>query len=193
MSYLCWLIDISSIDVCGQICFWDPSVHIITRETCGMLYNGELNWIKVIPFIHRLVVTYDAISPATAQFDILRPAQNGQSLFVRVPVKSGMVFNTLRPRRNGRCFPHAIFKYVFLNENVWISIKISLKFVRTRSINNILVLVQIMAWHRPGDKPLSETIMVDLLTHICVARPHWVNIHTFLQRRNNVSPKLTSR
>ena len=42
--------------------------------------------------MHRLVVTYDAISPATAQFDILRPAQNGQSLFVRVPVKSGMVF-----------------------------------------------------------------------------------------------------
>ena len=39
-----------------------------------------------------------------------------------------------------------------------------------------------MAWRRPGDKPLYETMMVSLLTHICVARPQWVNfqphIHT---------------
>ena len=32
-----------------------------------------------------------------------------------------------------------------------------------------------MAWRRPGDKPLSEPIMVSLLTHICVSRPQWVN------------------
>ena len=31
-----------------------------------------------------------------------------------------------------------------------------------------------MAWHRPGGKPLSEPIMVTLLTHICVTRPQWV-------------------
>ena len=32
-----------------------------------------------------------------------------------------------------------------------------------------------MAWRRPGDKPLSEAMMVNLLTHICVFRPQWVN------------------
>ena len=37
-------------------------------------------------------------------------------------------------------------------------------------------LVQIMAWRRPGDKPLSEPMMFNLLTHICVTRPQWVNI-----------------
>ena len=31
-----------------------------------------------------------------------------------------------------------------------------------------------MAWRRPGDKPLSEPMMVSLLTHICVTRPQWV-------------------
>ena len=31
-----------------------------------------------------------------------------------------------------------------------------------------------MAWHRPGDKPLSEPMMVSLLTHTCVSRPQWV-------------------
>ena len=45
-------------------------------------------------------------------------------------------------------------------------------------INNIPALVQIMAWRRPGDKPLSEPIMVSLTTHICVTRPQWVNVHT---------------
>ena len=33
-----------------------------------------------------------------------------------------------------------------------------------------------MAWRRPGDKPLSEPMMVNLLLmHICVTQPQWVN------------------
>ena len=50
------------------------------------------------------------------------------------------------------------FEYKFVNETVLISIKISMKFVPKGPINNILALVQIMAWHRPGDKPSSESI-----------------------------------
>ena len=42
--------------------------------------------------------------------------------------------------------------------------------------NNIPTLVQIMAWCWPGDKPLSEPMIVSLLTHICVTRPQWVNL-----------------
>ena len=83
--------------------------------------------------------------------------------------------NTLRPRQNGRHFADNIFKCIFLNENAWIRIKISLKFVPQGPINNIPALVQIMAWRRPGDKPLSGPIMVGLPTHICVTRPQWVN------------------
>ena len=82
--------------------------------------------------------------------------------------------NTLRPRQNGHHFPDNIFKCIFLNENVWISIKISLNFVPKGPINNISALVQIMAWRQPGDKPLSEPMMVSLLTHICVTRPQWL-------------------
>ena len=84
--------------------------------------------------------------------------------------------NTLRPRQNGRHLADDIFKCIFLNENAWISLKISLKFVPKVQINNIPALVQLMAWRRPGDKPLSETMMVSLLTHICVTRPQWVNV-----------------
>ena len=83
--------------------------------------------------------------------------------------------NTLRPRQNGRHFADDIFKRIFSNENIWILIKISLKFVPKGSINTIPTLVQIMAWRRPGDKPLSEPMIVRLLTHICVTRPQWIN------------------
>ena len=83
-------------------------------------------------------------------------------------------FSTLRPRQNGRHFADDIFKCFFLNENVWIPIKTSLKFVPKGPINNIPALVQIMAWRRPGDKPLSEPMMFRLPTHICVTRPQWV-------------------
>ena len=82
--------------------------------------------------------------------------------------------NPLRPRQNGRHFPDDIFKYIFLDENVRISLKISLKFVPKVPINNIPALVLIMAWRRPGDKPLSEPMMVSLPTHICITRPQWV-------------------
>ena len=85
------------------------------------------------------------------------------------------VFNTLRPRQNGRHFTDYVFKCIFLNENVWISLRISLEFVPKGLINNIPPLVQIMAWCRPGDKPLSEPMMISLLTHICITQPQWVN------------------
>ena len=48
---------------------------------------------------------------------------------------------TLKPRQNGRHFADDIFKCIFLNENVLILIKISLKFVPTGPINNIPALV----------------------------------------------------
>ena len=84
-------------------------------------------------------------------------------------------FNTLRRRQNGRHLPDAIFKRIFLYENIWISLTISLKFIPRIPINNIPALFQIMAWRRLGDKPLSEPMVVSLLTHICVTRPRWVS------------------
>ena len=83
--------------------------------------------------------------------------------------------NTLRPRQNGHRVADNTFERMFVNKNVRILIKISLKFVPKGPINNIPALIQIMAWHRLGDKPLSEPMIVRLPTHICVTRPQWVN------------------
>ena len=53
--------------------------------------------------------------------------------------------NKLRPRQNDHHFPDDIFKHIFLNENAWILIKISLKYVPKGPINNITASFQITA------------------------------------------------
>ena len=56
-----------------------------------------------------------------------------------------------------------MFKCIFLNENICISNKISLKYVLWVFIDNRSVLVQKMAWCQPGDKPLSEPMLTWLI------------------------------
>ena len=55
--------------------------------------------------------------------------------------------------------PNDISKCIFMNEKFYISIRISLKFVPKGTIDNKIALVQVMAWRRTGDKPLSETML----------------------------------
>ena len=76
-----------------------------------------------------------------------------------------LCLNALRPRQNGRQFADDTFKRIFLNENIRIAIEISLKFVSKGPINNTTAFIQIMAWRRPGDKPLSEPMMAKLLPY----------------------------
>ena len=93
-------------------------------------------------------------------------------------------FNTLRPRQYGRHFADNIFRCIFLNENIWIPVKI----VPYGLINSIPALVQIMAWRWSGDKPLSEPMMIGLLTHTCVTRPQWVKVTTWVQHPMDSHP-----
>ena len=84
--------------------------------------------------------------------------------------------NSLRAWQNGCHFADDTFKSIFLTENFIVVIKISLKFVLKGPINNIPALVQIMACRRPGNKPLSEPMMIRLSMYICVIRPQWVKL-----------------
>ena len=94
---------------------------------------------------------------------LIYPCSYSWSTFI---CKKNHTFKTLRPRQNGCHFADNIFKCAFLNENIWISINISQNFAPKGQINNITALVQVMAWHWPGDKPLSEPMIVSLLTHL---------------------------
>ena len=70
---------------------------------------------------------------------------------------------------------NAILQMTFWNGFSWMKIHESgLRFVPKVRIYYILALVWIMAWRRPGDKPLPEPMMVCLLAHIWVTRHQWV-------------------
>ena len=67
--------------------------------------------------------------------------------------------NIVRLRVNGHHFLVGIVECIFLNENVGILIKISLKFVPKGPMDNIPSLVQMMAWRRIADMPLPAPMM----------------------------------
>ena len=77
-----------------------------------------------------------------SRYEILFSSINRTAAYTQVLLTPGASFvNTLRPRQDGRHFADDTFKRIFLNENVRISIKISLKFVAKGPINNIPALV----------------------------------------------------
>ena len=80
--------------------------------------------------------------------------------------------------RGGNCrqFADDIFKCIFVNYKLEISLNISLKFGPKVRINDIPALVSIMAWCQAGDNSSSEPMAASLMAHICITRPQWVNI-----------------
>ena len=135
-------------------------------EGCKHRGNASVNWSLILFYFLFILKSY---------------------MDLKINVAWCQYLNTLRPRRNEQHFADGIFKRIFFNKNVWISIQISLKFVPKGPINNIPVLVLIMAWCRSGDKPLSEPMMVSLPTHICVTRPQWVKPVLFSQYFDSLS------
>ena len=120
-------------------------------------------------------------SPETGEFPTQRPVTRKMFPFDDVIMswtKDGLVcwhiiyvtrpgwVNTLRPTQNCHRFADDIFKCIFFNENIWFLLENSFKVVPMDRINNIPELVQIIAWRRPGDKPLSEPVLVSLLAHM---------------------------
>ena len=120
----------------------------------------------------------------TRQWINLMKSTNNKISFRLVISIYQQLLNTLRLRQNGRHYPDDIFKFIFLNKNIRISIKISLRSVPEGPINKIPAQVQIMAWCHPGNKPLSEPMVVSLLMHICVTRPQWVKMYIEANQSN---------
>ena len=60
------------------------------------------------------------------------------------------------PGQNDRHFADGRFKCIFMNENFFTLIRISLKFAPKRPIDNEPALVQVMAWCQTGNEPITE-------------------------------------
>ena len=103
-------------------------------------------------------------------------------------------FNSLRQRQNGRHLADEFFQCIYLT--AWISMKISMKFVPKSLIDNMPASVQIMAWRRTGDKPLSDPMMTqftDAYIYIYINRlqwPKWIR-HFKIMRVSNSDVETT--
>ena len=137
----------------------------LTNNYCRMLSLGQYLKAIIEWWCHRDRDVNSSLSVMLSQGQIFEYQLNN-AIVIRTTVSRVTIDST--PERNGPHFPDGIFKHIFLNENAKMSIKISLKFVPNGLSNNIPELVHITAWHRPGDKPLSEPMMVNILAHICV-------------------------
>ena len=98
--------------------------------------------------------------------------------------------NTLRPRQYSCHFADNIFKCIFLNEIIWIFIKISLNFVPKGRINNIPALVQIMVWRWWGIIWTNDGLVYWCIIIICFTRPPGVKIS--LIKSNMVTRQITN-
>ena len=80
-------------------------------------------------------------------------------------------------------FADDLFKCIFLNKNIWILIANALKFVLRVQLT-FPILVQIMAWRRPGDKPLSEPCDYQrVYASLGLNELTWINAHVWVDPR----------
>ena len=136
-------------------------VIIVTVDGLSAVQCQAIIWINAdLSWVGSLVTNFDGIhSKIYIHFLSMRYIWQYYLCNVSYFIEAKWV-NSLRPRRNRRHFADDSFKCIFLNENMFISINISLKFIPRGLVNNIPALVQIMAWRRSGDKPLSEPMMI---------------------------------
>ena len=152
-------------------------MHLLVRKL--LHFNSKFHW----NLIERVLLT---IRISDGSDNGLGLALNKQQTMVYEPMITQFI-NTLRPRQDTcrRHFADDIFTCIFFNENCCILTEFLLKYVRKGPIDNNPALVQIMAWRRSGDKPLSEPMIVSLPTYICVTRPQWVN--TYMRQSASLS------
>ena len=152
------------------------------------IFLNESNWVLPRTSLKFVPKVWINTIPALVQIMAWHPPGDKPlsepmmvSLLTHICVTRPQWVSTLRRRQHRHHFPDDILKCIFLNENVCIAIEISLKFVPPGPVNNIPVLVWIMAWCQPGDKSFSQPMMVSLLMNICVTRPQWINISNLCQ------------
>ena len=104
---------------------------------------------------------------------ILKPKENSRQFSMLSRESNSVCLTQLPLDKMAAILADDIFKCVFVNENVRMSIQIWLKFVPKSPIYNNSALVLVMIWRRTGDKPLPQAMM----THFTDAYiRHWGEI-----------------
>ena len=129
MSEVCSLLQLKNVFV---LKFFPMFVF----SACDLIYL--FSWFRFLRIIIKTNFPYIGIIKMKGSCKSLSCLYKCTPVLIRLHLN---VFNTLRPRQNGRHFADDILKCIFLNENVWIPIAISLKFVPKGPIDNIPALV----------------------------------------------------
>ena len=133
---------------------------MITTSQC--LVNNKHNKKKIINIISKLKQRGIFQSQAIRTNAYKLPISVAHSYFIHRPsvgIVSHVFCQHIEAQTKWPPFRRWHFQRIFLDENVKILINISLKLAPKGQINNLPALVQLMAWHRPSDKPLSEPMV----------------------------------
>ena len=149
-------------------------IYFLNPFSCDWLWHLYNLWV-IIWFIYNANL-YKRISirPMFSQsINLSEPS-------VRYAVKSAWSFlvNSSPSGENGPLFADDMFKRIFFNVNIWISNKISLEYIPRGLIDNMSVLVQIMAWPVQVPSHYLNQCWPSSPMHICSTRGRWVKQHT---------------
>ena len=110
--------------------------------------------------------------------------KRSESLNINIVLSVMLEINTLRPRRNEQHFADDIFKRKLFSSMKMFEFRLKFHWSLFPRVQLTIFQhwVQVMAWRRIGDKPLSEPKMVRSTTHICVTRPQWVKTWNLIAR-----------
>ena len=163
------------VDPCHAEMFWGKNENVFA--IISWYWDGAGSQIKTkarVPVYPIQLINY------TAADELVTQLKAGASIIVALmqfslnSLVSALEVSTHWGRDKMDAIKQTTFSNAFSWMNIWTSVKISLKFAPKGPINNVPGLAEIMAWRRPGDKPLSEPMVASLLTHIWVSRPQWV-------------------
>ena len=147
---------------CGdKMILWPSYLHN------GISYTGKmisLYWIRALPFSP--VNNYGLSMRARCRslcFPWIMDKWLMRTHRSALGSGTGSLINSAPPGQNGCHFGRRHFQINFLEWKLWILIKISLKFVSKGSFNNKPAYVQVMAWHRTGNKLLFEPMMTQFI------------------------------
>ena len=119
--------------------------HILRDRDLECFY---FNMFSVVNIITVTPKEYKIWDKCASEWRLKNDSLNKDAIMITINV------DTSRPKQNGATLQMTLSN-AFLE---WKCLNLNSKFVPRCSVNNILELVQIMAWHQPGDKPLSDII-----------------------------------
>ena len=176
---------------------WINHVTVTSHERHGVSGHGQLDCsfnrlLRPKQRKHQSSALYALMDPPVTRLVCCHTILQFKSLTEKFDFKWRHIWsNSLK--HWGRAKMADIFQTTFLKARYWMKMyKFRLRFLG-RLFLGVPALVQMITWRRAGDEPLTEPMMICLLTHICVTRPQWVKDCDVSQLLSTIQTSLRDR